>query len=265
LLGPNRFNWDALGDPPSYVITFQAPLRSGQKLLRARLFFTPLTGEITNLPAPEVPSTHTWVLTAPRCHVEGTLQWCNAGGESEKEQGFVGSGYHDHHFGSVPLDRFVKSWRWGRAFLGDQTLVYSIQAPMDEREKPESIVVWLDKNKTARVERSRDIAFSKPRRNFFFLPHPKTIIVQGAEPLKIQPKKILSDGPVSLILEDQVESKGFKASGLSTYLYTPRLSSRFFFPLLKGKTTVFTPPWEAAPASLNQPGGDVFTDRSSLK
>ncbi|HXL73335.1 MAG TPA: hypothetical protein VN963_06890, partial [bacterium] len=86
-LGPSRFNWDEGGAPPSYVITVQSPLQTKRGYLRARLFFTPLLKKIPDLPPPEIPSTHTWVLAAPLCHVEGTLQWCNALGDVEKEEG----------------------------------------------------------------------------------------------------------------------------------------------------------------------------------
>ncbi|HEV2352843.1 MAG TPA: hypothetical protein VGR89_01260, partial [Puia sp.] len=75
LLGPNRFNWDQRGDPPSYVLTAQAPLHGGKTTVRARLFFTPNLKYNPTLPQPDIPSTHTWVLAAPLCHVEGTFEW----------------------------------------------------------------------------------------------------------------------------------------------------------------------------------------------
>ncbi len=266
LLGPNRFNWDANGDPPSYVLTVQAPVRGGKKLLRARLFFTPQTSDIPNLPAPLMPSTHTWVLSAPVCHVEGTIQWCDAAGEVEKDQGFIGKGYHDHHWGTVPLDRFVKSWHWGRAFMGDKTLVYSIQTPRDENEVSEGIVLEFNKNKPGVIRREVKTSLAKNRRNFFWLPYPKQLRLTDSFTLDLNHDSILSDGPVALILKDQVEwknsSESLKGLGLSNYLYAPRLSSSFFFPMLKGKTMVYTQK-EEIPLPPN-PGEDVFTDRSKL-
>ncbi|HEY5038371.1 MAG TPA: hypothetical protein VIJ93_04785, partial [bacterium] len=80
LLGSNRFNWDPAGNPPSYTLTLQGPLQTNGKSLRARLFFTP---ERISLPAPQSSEdlpTHTWILAAPRCHVEGTIEWCDAEG-----------------------------------------------------------------------------------------------------------------------------------------------------------------------------------------
>jgi carotenoid 1,2-hydratase len=264
LLGPNRFNWDERGDPPSYTVTVQAPVKGGKKLLRARLFFTLLLSEFPSLPQAEIHSIHTWVLAAPLCHVEGTLQWVDTKGESEKEQPFVGKGYHDHHFGSVPLDRFVKAWHWGRAFLGDETLVYSVQVPTEAEEKPEGFLVTAGPSGI----QAWQVAFelSKNRRNFFWLPYQKNLGFTDAQSLSISHRQILSDGPVSLIFEDQVQwttgEKILKGKGMSNYLYTPRLSSRFFFPMLKGKTIIVTQPVENREPP--PPSGDVTVTRPNL-
>jgi carotenoid 1,2-hydratase len=267
-LGPSRFNWDEGGNPASYVITVQSPLRNAKGYLRARLFFTPLVNEIPSLPPPEIPSTHTWVLAAPLCHVEGTLQWCDASGDVKKEEGFVGKGYHDHHWGTVPLDRFVKSWYWGRAFIGEKTFIYSAQTPINENEKVESVVLALEKGEFASINRTSEAQLGGQRRNFFWLPYAEKLSFTNLSQLRINHNLILSDGPVSLIFKDNIESKtsgiAIKGSGISNYLYTPRLSNRFFFPMLKAKTTVYTQIEEMNNPSINQPGSDVFTDRSAL-
>ncbi len=264
LLGPNRFNWDERGDPPSYTVTVQAPVKGGRKLLRARLFFTPLLSQFPAVPQNEIHSTHTWVLAAPLCHVEGTLQWVDSQGESEKEQPFVGKGYHDHHFGSVPLDRFVKSWHWGRAFLGEETLVYSMQIPTEGEGSPEGFLLTAGSDGI----QTWQVAFepSKNRRNFFWLPYQKKLSFTDAQSLGISHRQILSDGPVSLIFEDQfqwtTEAKTLEGRGMSNYLYAPRLSSALFFPMLKGKTIIVTPPME--PREIPPPSGDVTTTRPTL-
>ena len=265
LLGPNRFNWDERGAPPSYVLTAQAPLREGKKLLRTRLFFTPLINEFPNLPQPEIHSTHTWVLAAPLCHVEGTLEWCNAEGDVEKEQAFMGKGYHDHHFGSVPLDRFVKTWHWGRAFIGSETIVYSFQAPIDSQEPNEGLL-FTAKGDEIRIWK---VAFelSKNRRNFFWLPYQKNLEFTDADSLRISHRQILSDGPASLIFEDEIQwtknGETLRGLGMSNYIYTPRLSSRFFFPMLKGKTSVFIQKEDGPPPKTSD-SGDVTTTRPAV-
>lgn len=236
LLGPNRFNWDT-SDPPSYIITVQSPLR-GRSVLRARLFFTPLTKALGNLPQPEFPSTHTWVLTAPLCRVEGTLQWCDQAGDVKKEMGFVGQGYHDHHWGTVPLGRFVEGWHWGRAFLGDTTLIYSTQTFTDKKEPPENICLRLEKGELQSIDRNREPQSTRKQHNFFWLPYTKELR-QGD--WSIQHRSILGNGPVQLTFQDEVTGPGLKRGpGLSGYVFTPRLSDPLFFPMLKGQSTLYS-------------------------
>jgi carotenoid 1,2-hydratase len=263
LMGSNRFNWDPDGNPPSYGLTLQGAVKGGRQSIRARFFFTPEKFSMPSHPSSETFPTHTWILAAPRCRVEGTVQWCNAEGEVKKEAAFVGKGYHDHHFGSVPPVQFIKSWHWGRVFMGEETLVYSLQIPMDEKDAPYGLLLNGDKAEFQVWE----VAFklSKNRRNFFWLPYQKNLEFTDSQSLRIGHRQILSDGPVALTFEDEVQwtanGKILKNLGLSYYLYTPRLSSPFFFPMLKGKTTIFIQSPGDLPANLPPDPGDVSTTR----
>ncbi|HJT23771.1 MAG TPA: hypothetical protein VJ873_04305, partial [bacterium] len=260
---PNRFNWDQRGDPPSYVLTAQAPLSNGKTTVRARLFFTPLLKHNPTFSQPEISSTHTWVLAAPLCHVEGTFEWVDSEGDTKKEVAFVGKGYHDHHFGSVPLDRFVKTWHWGRAFLGDDILVYSVKIPVDGPERPEGLLLTANSDEV----KAWDVAFklSQNRRNFFWLPYQKCLGFTDVHSLTVTHRQILNDGPAHLIFEDEVHwmanGRDLKGRGLSNFVYAPRLSSRFFFPLLKGKSLIIRP---SEDDSLPPPSDDVSTTRPML-
>lgn len=266
LLGSNRFNWDPAGDPASYTVTLQGQVKGGRQSLRARLFFTPQKFSFPLPQRSETLPTHTWILAAPLCHVEGTLEWCDSEGNVKKELTFVGKGYHDHHFGSVPLGQFVKAWHWGRAFGGDETLVYSVRIPMDEKEPPEGFLLTL--SPSGAEAWSVSYRLSQNRRNFFWLPYQKNLAFTDVQSLRIGHQQVLSDGPVSLIFEDRVQwlknGKILKGSGMSNYLYTPRLSSRFFFPMLKAKTVKVIKPLMGHPGDNDKPGGDVFTDRSDI-
>lgn len=258
LLGSNRFNWIADGDPPSYALTLQGMVPNGLSL-RARLFFTP--GKV-GLPPSGVSGslpTHTWVLAAPLCQVEGTFEWCDAEGDVKRELRFLGKGYHDHHFGTVPLGRFVKAWHWGRAFSGGKVLAYSFQLPVDGKDPAQGFLWDGDSVQEAAFQPSQ------PRRNFFLLPYHRRLDLAGGP--SITHRRVLSDGPVSLLFEDEVAwGRGGpgRTAGLSSYLYLPRLSSKFFFPMLKGKTTLVRKAAVPLPGGLDEPGGDVFTDRPDI-
>jgi carotenoid 1,2-hydratase len=270
LLGSNRFHWEPNGNPPSYTLSLQGEVKGGKKLLRARLFFTPQPAAFPQLDPPEMTSTHTWVLAAPHCRVEGTLQWCDGAGDIQKEEPFVGRGTHDHHFGTVPLDRFVKAWQWGRIYAGDQALLYSVQTALNEIEPASALLFLLDKGRVEFFSRKFELTLKKNTRNFFWLPFFKKFGLTGGagDPLRaveVNHPKILSDGPVSLILETEgtwsLGGKPRKGHGMSNYVYAPRLSRKFFFPMLKGKTTVVLKPKDLFPPSSPVPGGDVSFTR----
>jgi carotenoid 1,2-hydratase len=272
LLGSNRFNWDPEGNPPSYTLTLQGNL-PGRRSLRARLFLTPESFSPPSLESSESWPTHTWVLAAPRCRVEGTLQWCDAEGEVQKEQPFIGNGYHDHHFGTVPLDRFVKSWHWGRAFFKNRTLVYSVQIPADEKEAPTAVFLLNEGDQTQTLTRKIKLSLFRNRRNVFWMPYAQKLLFEEVEDLadwkfEISHNAILSDGPVSLVFQDQVtlfhKDTQVKGQGMSNLIHGPRLSNHFFFPMLKGKTDLITRSSAGAFPSAGLSDGDVFTDRSQI-
>ena len=59
-----------------------------------------------------------WVVPVPYGTVEATI---TEGGETRQLRG---SGYHDHNWGNKLMGSFLDSWFWGRAHVGDYTLVY---------------------------------------------------------------------------------------------------------------------------------------------
>ena len=263
LLGPNRFHFDTLGDPPGYMVTLQGKVSKGRSL-RARLFFTPEKAPALPMESIESLPTHSWVLAAPRCRVEGTLQWCDSEGEVLLEIPYAGFGFHDHHFGTVPLNRFLKAWHWGHAWVGSKTIIYSYQEPLAADEKPKGLWMTLDQAEW----KVWDVAFapSKKRWNFFALAYAKELGFTDFDAFKVIHQNILSDGPVSLVLEDEVvwEKDGatLKGSGMSQYFYPPRFSSSLFYPMLKGKTQILS---KTKDNGDGRDFGDVTTSRPNLK
>lgn len=59
-----------------------------------------------------------WVVPVPY----GTLQATVVEGGETKQ--LVGSGYHDHNWGNKLMGSFLDHWYWGRAHVGEYTLVY---------------------------------------------------------------------------------------------------------------------------------------------
>lgn len=59
-----------------------------------------------------------WLPSIPHGNVEGRLTY---DGRAHKVKG---TGYHDHNWGNVGLNKVMDHWIWGRAHIGDYTLIY---------------------------------------------------------------------------------------------------------------------------------------------
>ncbi len=59
-----------------------------------------------------------WLPSIPFGAVEGTLTY------DGQTRGVRGTGYHDHNWGNVGLADVMDHWTWGRAHLGDYTLIF---------------------------------------------------------------------------------------------------------------------------------------------
>jgi hypothetical protein len=147
--------------------------------------------------------------------------------------------------------------------LGNETLVYSVQIPAGKNEQPAGFLLTagLSDSRTWQVS----YRLAKKWRNIFWLPFHKNLEFTDAQVLQIHHHRTLSGGPVSLFWEDRVrwvkEGKTLEGHGLSTYLYTPRLSNPFFFPMLKAKTIRLVKPAPGPPDSRDRPGGGIFFNR----
>jgi predicted secreted hydrolase len=72
-----------------------------------------------------------WLPAIPYGTVEGTLTY------DGKSHAVKGVGYHDHNWGNVGLNDVMSHWVWGRAHLGDYTLIFveMVSAPAYNSQK----------------------------------------------------------------------------------------------------------------------------------
>jgi predicted secreted hydrolase len=66
-----------------------------------------------------------WLPSVPRGRVEGTIA---IGG---KERRVSGIGYHDHNWGNISLLEVIHHWYWGRARIGEYTVIASFITASD--------------------------------------------------------------------------------------------------------------------------------------
>ena len=96
-----------------------------------------------------------WLPSIPYGIVTGTLEY------NGKKVSVTGTGYHDHNWGNVRLNKIKTQWYWGRARIDDYTLIFSqmLTAPKYGSEKVP--VFYLAKG---------DKVISKLKYNFNFKP-----------------------------------------------------------------------------------------------
>ncbi len=100
-----------------------------------------------------------WLPCIPYGTVEGTLTY---DGQTHKVKG---TGYHDHNWGNVSLNDVMDHWYWGRAHVGDYTLIY--------------------------VEQIASKTFGYTRMPVFMLTKGNQILVGGSEPLTMQARDFI--------------------------------------------------------------------------
>ena len=59
-----------------------------------------------------------WLPSIPYGTVEGTLTY------DGQTRNVKGTGYHDHNWGNIGLNEVMDHWYWGRAHIGEYTLIY---------------------------------------------------------------------------------------------------------------------------------------------
>jgi len=108
----------ATGDLRDYAIRFEeAEVQADLRLHGTVPPWRPGTGHAFF--GLEQKSFFAWLPSVPQGTVSGTVTVAGA------SRGVTGVGYHDHNWGNAPLPQLVHHWYWGRARIGDYTLIAS--------------------------------------------------------------------------------------------------------------------------------------------
>ena len=103
-----------------------------------------------------------WLPAVPYGRVEGQLIY---DGQAHPVRG---SGYHDHNWGNVPLSGVIDHWYWGRAHLGEYTLIFVEQVAAGEYGYTRMPVFMLAKGDRILLGDGRPLRMQARR----FIPHP---------------------------------------------------------------------------------------------
>jgi hypothetical protein len=87
-------------------------------------FKTPPTGKKQMTTTPD--TWMGWVIAVPRGNVTGTITI------NGTPMTVTGTGYHDHNWGNTTVHDLFDHWYWGRIFLPNYTMVYSVGNMTDE-------------------------------------------------------------------------------------------------------------------------------------
>ncbi len=118
-VGPNT-----ISHPGSIELSLDAPILFGGSRLTGDLSFAPRGLLARDALSTDGHDDHVWNPIAPSCAVTGTLQLFDRKGEPSWSCELRGEGYLDHNYGVRPLTEGIARWHWGRAHLGDETVVF---------------------------------------------------------------------------------------------------------------------------------------------
>lgn len=138
-VGPNTLGRDEDGAISAVV---DAPMLFGGGRLSGDLRVCPSGTDGGGIREVEGKSDHVWNPLNPSCSVAGTLRLAGADGSEKWSTEFEGRGYVDHNYGRRPLTEGIRRWHWGRAHLGDTTIVYYHTEPTSGSD--ESVLAVID-------------------------------------------------------------------------------------------------------------------------
>jgi hypothetical protein len=104
-----------------------------------------------------------WLPAIPFGTVEGQLSY------DDHTYQVKGTGYHDHNWGNIPLAKALDHWVWGRAHIGNYTLIFVEQIATREFGSVRIPVFLLAKGEQVLAEDSRYLTMQARD----FVPHPR--------------------------------------------------------------------------------------------
>ncbi len=228
-VGPSRAA--AAADNGSIDVAVDLPLLFGGDRLTASVQLE-RRGRDFGFSHGDAPPDHVWNPLAPACAVAGELELT---GTRPWRYAFRGRGYADHNYGTRPLTEGIRRWYWGRAHLGDVTVVYYHTEREDSRE---DTVLGIDDG-AATIETYEDVGFNADgwKRRPLCPRFPTVVRLTARANVTVRVSSILDWGPFYMrFLADftaDVGGRTVTGTGISEYLDPRGLRARWLRPLIK--------------------------------
>lgn len=88
-----------------------------------------------------------WLAAVPDGIIDGTITTDNT------IKPINGSGYHDHNWGNIPLQRLFKSWTWFRGKAGPYTVIVAELNTVDNRGGYDIPILFVSENKNRIIDK----------------------------------------------------------------------------------------------------------------
>ncbi|MCK5200549.1 MAG: hypothetical protein KAR21_19475 [Spirochaetales bacterium] len=156
-----------------------------------------------------------WLPAIPFGDVKGSLKY------DGKEIKVIGTGYHDHNWGNVRLDKVMTQWYWGRARIDDYTLIFSRMLTSPKYGSIRVPVFYLAKGNEILSSREFDFTFtpSKWLRHSGGRDYPEEITMNVVQ--KDMQTKINITDPVFIEARDLLENQPWLVKNLSSLFINP--------------------------------------------
>src|SRR5260370_18517507 len=96
-----------------------------------------------------------WLPSVPQGQVQATLTVGN-----QQQQQSSGIGYHDHNWGNICMLKLIHHWYWGRAKVGDYTVIASYITAEEEYGYQEFPIFLLARSGQILADDGRNVSFS---------------------------------------------------------------------------------------------------------
>ncbi len=149
-IGINRFE----GDLKTYHLTVKLPEVEVALTLEGEVAaWRPKTGRITFGARDE--KYFAWLPSVPQGRVEGTLT------HQGRTESISGTGYHDHNWGNASIVELMHHWYWGRARLGDYSVIASFITADEKYGNTTFPIFMLAKGDQVLADDASKVTFSK--------------------------------------------------------------------------------------------------------